>query len=92
MRYPNIRVQIYEERPSGYDEEDGGFHSVKNPDATRILERVQSALREGGVSDKEIEAYTKEATSRCYNHLLFTTMTWVCLRWEAPDYAIGEGS
>ena len=90
MRYPNIRVQIHEERPSGYDEEDVGIHSVKNPDATRILERVQSALREGGVSDEEIEAYTKEATSRCYNHLLFTTMTWVCLHWEAPDNDTGE--
>ncbi len=90
MRYPNIRVQIHEERPSGYDEEDVGTHSVKNSDATRILERVQNALREGGVSDKEIEAYTREATRRCYNHLLFTTMTWVSMDWYAPDYDTGE--
>ncbi len=25
----------------------------------------------------QIEEYTREATSRCYNHLLFTTITWV---------------
>ena len=91
MRYPNIRVQIYEERPSDYDEEDDEFYSAENEDATGILERVQSALREGGVSGEEIAAYTREATSRCYNHLLFTTMTWVCLHWDAPDYATGEG-
>ena len=42
-----------------------------------ILERVRRALKQGGVSDEEIDAYTREATSRCYNHLVYTTITWV---------------
>ena len=91
-RYPDVHVHITEEYPCGYDhdEEDGEFYGTENHDTADILERVQGALREGGASDEEIEAYTREATSRCYNHLLFTTMTWVCLHWEAPDYAIDE--
>ena len=64
--------------------ENDEIYSVENPEASGILERVQSALREGGVGDEEIAAYTREATSRCYNHLLFTTMTWVCLHWDGP--------
>ena len=91
VRYPDVHVHITEERPLDYDEDDDESCSVENPGASDILERVQSALREGGVSGEEIAAYTREATSRCYNHLLFTTMTWVCLRWDAPDYATGEG-
>ena len=90
MRYPNVRVRIAEEYPFGYDGEDDEFYGVENPDASRILERVRSALREGGVSDEEIQAYTKEATSRCYNHLLFTTMMWVRIHWDGPDYATHE--
>ena len=62
-------------------------YSVENPDAAGILERVRGALREGGVGDEEIEAYTTEATSRCYNHLLLTTMTWVRIHWDVPGYA-----
>ena len=45
--------------------------------SSSVLKRVRRALREGGVDEKEIEAYTKEATSRCYNHMMFTTMIWV---------------
>ena len=92
VRYPDVHVHITGEYPCGYDgEEDEEIYSVKNPDAAGILERVQGALRESGVSDEEIAAYTREATRRCYNHLLFTTMAWVCLHWEAPDYDIGGG-
>ena len=35
------------------------------------------ALKQGGVSDEEIDAYTRESTSRFYNHLVYTTITWV---------------
>ena len=77
VRYPNVEVRITEEYPWGYDGEDEEFYSVENPDAAGILERVRGALKDGGVGDGEIEAYTTEATSRCYNHLLLTTMTWV---------------
>ena len=91
VRYPDVHVHITGEYPAGCDEEDDDIYSVENSEASAILERVRDALRDGGVSDGEIEAYTREATSRCYNHLLFTTMTWVCLHWDAPDYTTGEG-
>ena len=90
VRYPNVEVTIWESYPFGYGEEDDEFYSVENPDASRILERVRSALRENGVGDEEIEAYTQEATRRCYNHLLFTTMQWVRIHWDGPDYAPGK--
>ena len=90
VRYPEVHVHITGEYPCGYDGEDDEIYSVENPEAAGVLERVQSALREGGVSEEKIAAYTKEATSRCYNHLMFTTMTWVCLHWESPDYAADE--
>ena len=48
VRYPNVEVRITEEYPWGYDGEDDEFYSVENPDAAGILERVRSALREGG--------------------------------------------
>lgn len=92
LRYPDVHVHITEEYHCGYsDDEDDEQYSVGNPGAAGILERVQIALREGGASEAEIAAYTMEATSRCYNHLLLTTMTWVCLHWEAPDYATAGG-
>ena len=87
VRYPNVEVTIWESYPFGYDGEDDKVYSVENPDASRILERVRSTLRENGVSDEEIEAYTQEATRRCYNHLLFTTTQWVRIHWDGPDYA-----
>ena len=95
VRYPNVEVPIWEAYPFVYywddeDEEDDGDYSAENPDATRILERVRGALREGGVSDEEIEAYTREATSSCSNHLMYTTMTWVRIRWVGPDYEPNE--
>ncbi len=95
VRYPNVEVQVWEAYPFVYygedaeDEEDGEY-SAESPEASRILERVRSALREGGVGDQEIETYTKEATSRCYNHLMYTTMQWVRIRWVGPDYEMDE--
>ena len=90
VRYPNVEVTIWESYPFGYDGEEDEVYSVENPDASRILERVRSTLRENGVSDEEIEAYTQEATRRCYNHLLFTTTQWVRIHWDGPDYAPDE--
>ena len=89
VRYPNVQVRITEEYPWGYDGEDEEFYSVENPDAAGILERVRSALREGGVGDEEIEAYTTEATSRCYNHMIFTTTSWVRIRPDVPCCTTG---
>ena len=89
MRYPNVEVPIWEAPPFVYywgDEDEDGDYSPDNPEASRILERVRSALRQGGVSDEEIETYTQEATSRCYNHLMYTTSCWVRVRWVGPDY------
>ncbi len=95
VRYPNVEVEIWEAPPFVYygedaDDEEDGDYSPDNPGASRILERVRSALREGGVSDEEIKAYTREATSRCYNHLVYTTMQWVRIRWVGPDYERDE--
>ena len=91
VRYWNVQVRIWEAYPWDYDGEDEEVYSVENPDAAGILERVRGALKEGGVGDEEIEAYTTEATSRCYNHLLFTTMQWVRIHWDGPDYATSDG-
>lgn len=79
LRYQNVEVKIWEAYPFVYydddaDDEEDGDYSPDNPDAARVLEQVRSALREGGVSDEEIEAYTREATSLCYNHQMYTTM------------------
>ena len=65
VRYPNVQVTIWESHPFGYGEEDDEFYSVENPDASRILERVRSTLRENGVGGEEIEEYTREAIRRC---------------------------
>ena len=75
VRYPDIHVHITREDQTGYRVD------------RNFLERVRGALREGGASDEEIAAYTSEATSRCRNHMLFTTMTWVNTSWERdlPD-------
>ena len=66
VRYPNVHVRITED----------------TPEASSILERVCCALKEGGASDEEVETYTREATSLCYNNLMFTTMVWVETSWE----------
>jgi hypothetical protein len=60
-KYPEIEVQI-----SG---EDGN--------AFFIIGRVRRAMKRGGVSQEEIEAFTREATAGNYDHLLQTCMRWV---------------
>ncbi len=45
--------------------------------AFAILGRVRVAMRDGGVGNEDIEAFTKEATSGDYDHLLATVMRWV---------------
>ena len=60
-KYPDIEVQL-----TG---EDGN--------AFFIIGRVGRALRKGKVDKAEIEAYTNEAMSGDYDHVLQTTMRWV---------------
>lgn len=60
-KYPDVHVQL-----SG---EDGN--------AFFIIGRTTRAMRRGGVSKEERDAYVKEATSGDYDHLLTTTMRWV---------------
>ncbi|MDE2843839.1 MAG: hypothetical protein OXN21_10715 [Chloroflexota bacterium] len=69
VRYPNVHVPL----------------TWRDPEPDSILRRVQRALQDAGASDEEIAAYTREATSRCYNHLLFTTMMWVGTTWETME-------
>lgn len=45
--------------------------------AFAIIGRVRKALRRAGVSNDEIMAFTTEATSGNYDHLLQTVMTWI---------------
>lgn len=45
--------------------------------AFAILGKVRQALRRGGYGDEFIEAFTKEATSGDYNHLLAVCMETV---------------
>lgn len=61
VKYPQIEVQL-----TG---EDGN--------AFFIIGRVGRALRKGGVDKEEIEAYTNDAMSGNYDHVLQTTMRWV---------------
>ncbi len=75
MRYPDIRVPL---TGRDWDTEGGDYYmTAVTFRSSSILARVRKALKLGGVSDEEIEEYTREATSRRYNHLLFTTITWV---------------
>lgn len=60
-KYPDIEVQL-----TG---EDGN--------AFFIIGRVRRALKNAGVETEEIEAFTKEATSGNYDHLLQVCMAWV---------------
>jgi len=60
-KYPNIDVQL-----SG---EDGN--------AFFIIGRVTKALRKAGVPNEEIEAFSKDAMSGDYDHVLQTCMKTV---------------
>ena len=59
-KYPNVHVKLVGE--------DGN--------AFAILGRYSTAARRAGVSKDERDAFTAEATSGDYNHLLLTCMEW----------------
>jgi hypothetical protein len=48
--------------------------------AFNVMGLVARALREAGVSQKEVARYIKESTSGDYNNLLMTAMRWVDVR------------
>ena len=63
-KYPDIQVQL-----TGND-----------GNAFAVLGAVSKALRRAGVPSDERAAFTREATSGDYDHLLATAMSWVdCL-------------
>ena len=70
-KYPNVFVALV-----GEDE-----------NAFAIVERVQRALREAGVPTDEVKAFTVEACSGDYYHLLETV-----LRTVEPTQARAKGS
>ena len=45
--------------------------------AFAILGRVRKVMKRAQVDQADIDAYTKEATSGNYDHLLATTYKWV---------------
>ena len=59
-RYPNITVKLVGEDGNGL----------------AILARAINAARKGGLSVEEIAKFRNEATSKDYDHLLATCMTW----------------
>ena len=61
VKYPHIKVNL--------SESDGNSFF--------IIGRVRKALRRAGVSDEEIEAFSKEASSGDYDHVLQTAMKTV---------------
>lgn len=61
VKYPDIKVRL-----SG---EDGN--------AFAIIGRVRRALKKAKVPSTEIEAFSSEAMSGDYDHLLQTAMKWV---------------
>ncbi|NLS80141.1 MAG: hypothetical protein GXY76_23115 [Chloroflexi bacterium] len=66
-KYPQVKVKLVGE--------DGN--------AFAILGRVTKALRKGGVSREEVDAFLHEAMSGDYDHLLWTVMDWVDV--DEPD-------
>ncbi len=60
-KYPDINVKL-----AG---EDGN--------AASIIGRVKRALRAGGVPEKELAAFGKEAKEYDYDHVIQTAMRWV---------------
>ena len=59
-RHPEILVQL-----SGHD-----------GNAFMILGLCQKAARRAGLSETEIDAFTEDATTGDYNHLIRTAMLW----------------
>ena len=60
-KYPTIEVEL----------------SGRDGNAVTIIARVGKALRRGGVSAKEIDAFRREARSGDYGHVLDTAEAWV---------------
>ena len=60
-KYPDVHVEL--------SDEDGN--------AFAIIGHTRRSLREAGVTQDEICAFTKEAQSGDYDHLLQTVMRWV---------------
>ena len=60
-KYPNVKVQLV----------------GKDGNAFFILGRVQSAMRDAGIPNEEINAFQAEATSGDYDNLLRTVVKWV---------------
>jgi len=60
-KYPNVKVNL--------SDSDGNAFS--------IIGRVRKAMRRAGVSNEEIEAFSKEAMSGDYGHVLQTVMKTV---------------
>lgn len=60
-KYPHVEVELVGQ--------DGN--------AFAIMGRVSMALRNAGVSNEEIQAYTKESMSGDYDHLLRTALAWI---------------
>jgi hypothetical protein len=69
IKYPDVRVRLVGEDGNAY----------------AIMGRVQSALQDAGISNKECEKYIKEATSGDYDNLLRVTMSWVTTDSEDED-------
>jgi len=63
IRYPNISVTL----------------SDQDRNVFSVLGHVKYALKLGGVSQQDIEAFVDEATKGDYDHLLRTAMRWVDL-------------
>ena len=63
-KYPKIKVKLV-----GND-----------GNAFAILGAVIKAMRKANLPTKELDAFTKEATSGDYNNLLATCMKWVDVR------------
>lgn len=63
-KYPGIKVRL-----TGQD-----------GNAFAVLGRIVNAMRENEVSEEEINAFRKEATSSDYDHLLITAMRYVNIR------------
>lgn len=62
-KYPEIHVQL--------THQDGN--------AFFIIGRVRKALKDGGVSNEEIDAFTEQAQSGDYDNVLRTVMEWVSI-------------
>jgi hypothetical protein len=60
-KYPDIHVKL----------------SMSDGNAYSIIANVRKGMRLAGLSNDEQDAFSKEATSGDYDHLLQTAMRWV---------------